>query len=310
MFTVIGNGFGLYGYLPAIIEETGDDIVMPTTVMDIILKRGELKKYYSKIVWVDSHDIATQMAEAVVIAVPPEYQPDIVYQILAKSNVKKLIIEKPIATTPSAAVLLTSQLINSNIQFRIGYNMLHTNWFNNIFLSNLHKSCDSVEINWSFMAHHFANKLYNWKRFHSKGGGVVRFFGIHMMALLSDVGYTHSHNSRITGIEKDEPEYWESTYSGSNLPDCKVTVNSNSIMPVFQIVFNKKKNKEIILNISTPFSSEATIDNTDVRVSVIKKLIKSFESDDAEYLGFVTRSNKLWIDSEQGSTWLNSSEQL
>jgi len=44
-------------------------------------------------------------------------------------------------------------------------------------------------------ADHFKNNKDNWKRDHKQGGGPLRFYGIHLIAVLAELGYTSSRQS-------------------------------------------------------------------------------------------------------------------
>ena len=71
-----------------------------------------------------------------------------------------------------------------------------------------------LNLNWEFMAHHYINNLDTWKNKHSHGGGALRFYGIHVIALLAYVGYNNIIKSKLSLDLAGNPYQWSAIFSG------------------------------------------------------------------------------------------------
>jgi predicted dehydrogenase len=293
MVTIIGSGFGLYGYLPALVEGLGEVVVLPRTLEEKIKTRPELSSALSGIRWVRDVDAAIAAAETIVIATPPKHQPDIVERCLKFPNIKKFVLEKPLAPIPERAIALLAQLDEAGKGYVIGYSFMHLKWQKKLLWTKVEES--AMQIDWSFMANHFSNDLHNWKRRHSEGGGVLRFFGIHMLAMLASLGYNEVRESQLEGIAPDEPERWSATFAGQGLPKCQVRINSRSLDNTFQILSGEKIP---MVSLEGPFSLEASTGDADPRVSVLAKILKSPPTTNLSLTDVYRKTNDLWLQTE------------
>ena len=100
MYTIIGSGFGLYGYLPAIIKGLQEEVVLPERYLPKIKIRPELKDLEGSILWVKSKELALKKATKLIVAVPPSIQSEIVRNSIESSKIRTIYIEKPVAPTP------------------------------------------------------------------------------------------------------------------------------------------------------------------------------------------------------------------
>ncbi len=221
--TVVGRGIGLYGYLPALLEG-GRRVVLPESYRERVRARDDIRWTESKLQWVASADEALARADAAVIAVPPAEQPRCVARCLALPNMGHLLVEKPLAPTPDEAAELLARLDAWGKPFRIGYAFGHTAWGE--ALARAGTGLESLE--WTFRAHHYTNDVDTWKRRHAQGGGALRFYGIHAIALLADVGYDRVETSATVARLPGEVETWRARLGGPGLPPCSVVIASNS----------------------------------------------------------------------------------
>ncbi len=104
MYTIIGSGFGLYGYLPAIIKGLQGEVVLPERYLPKIRVRPELKDLEECILWVKNKELALQKATKLIVAVPPSIQSEVVRNSIESSKIKTVYIEKPVAPTPKDAI--------------------------------------------------------------------------------------------------------------------------------------------------------------------------------------------------------------
>ena len=236
MFSIIGSGFGLYGYLPAMVASCEQRIVLPERYRKPFSERAELARFSSYIEWKQNELVALDCADGVVIAKRPIDQHEWIHQCLARPGVRRLILEKPLDRTPADASALLDVLVRTQRIVRIGYLFRYAPW-GQALLRSLRSSdrASRASIRWTFLAHHFRYDLRNWKRSHAEGGGALRFYGIQIIALLAEAGYHDVVVSVACAIEPDEVEKWVATFSGPGLPDCDVTVDSRSSTTHFEV---------------------------------------------------------------------------
>ena len=286
MFTVVGAGFGVYGYMPALIECFGEPVILPRDYERVVMARPELEPYRGRIRWAADIDAALRQASGVVIAVRPASQPDVVARCCAAANIERLVLEKPVAVDPARAGEVLAALAQSGKRYRIGYTLLDTSWYRNLLWPE-----DEVRIDWTLMAHHFAHGKQTWKRAHSQGGGALRFYGIHLLALLAQEGYSDVAECLLAGEAGDEPSEWRAVFSGAGLPDCRVRVDCRSRAASFAIAHGDTP----IIDLSDPFDLPAPPDGDgDRRIPVLASLLRRFDDPDPPYCESYERTNRLW----------------
>jgi predicted dehydrogenase len=92
-----------------------------------------------------------------------------------------------------------------------------------------------LQIAWRFLAHHYRYPSTTWKRYQSSGGGALRFYGIHLIALLAELGYSNVVSSDISGPDTNEVVRWSASFSGVGLPHCRVSVDTKAASNEFRI---------------------------------------------------------------------------
>jgi hypothetical protein len=216
-----------------------------------------------------------------------------------RNNVQTIFLEKPVATSPIKSIELLELLESKEVDYVIGYSFLYLDLDSNF--NTLVNSSAQISWQWSFMAHHFSMDLKNWKRYHSSGGGVLRFYGIHIIAFLSKFGYDNVKESTLTCQHSDEPFIWSAKFLGGNLPPCNVTVNCKSQKDVFNIISENIDNS-ILLN--DPFSLLVDrFDGLDKRVPMLASLLKDEMPDKKNGNQIYKNINSLWEIVENISIW-------
>jgi hypothetical protein len=293
-YTIIGTGFGLYGYLPALIVLLDKEVILPISYKTKVDVRDELLKISGNITWVNDQDTALRGASGLIIATQPTFQEECLNKYISLTNLKKIIIEKPIAVTPQKSIELLTRLETLFKKYLISYSFLHISWYKSLrWPTNTHQT---IKLSWTFMAHHFKNNIYNWKRFHDQGGGVLRFYGIHIIAMLADLGYTSVNSSLVSGRITNEPDYWGAVFSGHALPDCELHLDSRASLDSFSIGY---ADDTPIIKLSDPFNHEVSLEGFDSRINVLANEIRSLESNSETYSKTYGYINQLWALIEQ-----------
>ena len=229
MVAIFGSGFGLYGYLPAIVQGCRRRVVLPRRYQAEFGKRLELAYLSPSIVWVDDERDAIKLASTVVLAQRPADNAARLIHCLESPTIQRLLVEKPLGRCPLEAAALLKLLRRRTEHFRIGYTFRYTDWGRRILSTVTRASSESIlQIEWYFMAYHFRHNVETWKRSATQGGGAIRFYGIHLIALMAEAGYREITDSWVDGRGADLPTIWVARLRGPNLPECMVHVDSNS----------------------------------------------------------------------------------
>lgn len=306
MFGIIGSGFGLYGHLPAIAKSSPEPILVPKRYLPVFEKRTELKQFEPVIQWVEDEDAILNKATAMVISVWPPGQEVWINKCLEQANIKTLILEKPLAATPGNSKTLLTALIASGKIFRVNYSFIYTAWYAKIMEALKEAELISLNIHWCFLAHHYKHALGNWKRSRSSGGGAIRFYGIHVLAIFAALGVSNVITSETRGESEEDVASWEAGFTDGKKGLCKISINSASALHEFTIslVCKKKSGKEEQLNIlmQDPFSDiVAAGDDIDPRTEISKKIHHSLNErrTDLECYSLYKGVNDLWLLAEQ-----------
>ncbi len=276
MTGILGSGFGLYGYSPAVLLLEGE-IALLERAKPKFLNRKELLQYSSRIKWFSNLEYFLKSVQTVIISVPPNEQVEILEYCLHYKNIKKLILEKPIAPDPKTSIKILMRLINANMDFRIGYSFLYTNWYELMkkkIEGNRTNGNIVLNIKWHFEAHHYKENLQNWKRSRSEGGGVLRYYGIHIIAILTDLTMNKIMNSKLDCYSDDDCYKWNFICSDIFGNTGIVEIDTNSMKEEFSInIVNSKNDKDeyFSFSASSPFESEPYL-HFDQRVKPLKML--------------------------------------
>lgn len=282
MIAILGSGFGLYGYLPALVSGCGERIVLLKRYHARFCERPELARFAQDVQWERDEATALRCADGAVIALPPIAQSEWIPQCLALPNIERLLLEKPLAVSPEIAAGLSGDLARSGKTVRMGYTFRYTAWGTGIRDAlKMKKENRSLSIQWNFRAHHFRHDLRNWKRFHVSGGGPIRFYGIQLIALLAEIGYCDVTSSRSFGNSPDEIEKWTASFAGPGLPECDAVVNTRASVRSFRVGLLPNSGTETeaeFANQADPFESPSETDSLeglDRRVPALSRLCRS-----------------------------------
>lgn len=178
---VLGGGFGLYGYLPAVLG-SGQKAITLERYRSKLMSRPNLRVLIPNVTLVSSESEVLASCEALVYCRDPGSQESFVLEnIDILSGMSHVFLEKPLASGVDEHELVLRQLVDKKVSFSVAYIFSHTNWFKEIKTEVI--SGRSVYIEWDFV---FSDSA--WKQETSMGGGVPSLLAIHFVQLLVELG--------------------------------------------------------------------------------------------------------------------------
>jgi predicted dehydrogenase len=285
---ILGSGFGLYGYLPAL-QGLPCQVLLPERYRSTIESRKELSGFAAGIVWVADDDAAIDRADALIVARRPADQSELIAVILHKNALKRLLLEKPLAQTPALAAQLLRQIELSGKTLRVGYTFGFTGWGRDLMTRAAALNGD-IRIRWTFRAHHYAAGRSNWKRFSAEGGGALRFYGIQLISLLADLGFDEVETSRTVSAQPGEAEGWRAIVLNKNGARCELELDSNCAETEFSI---HAPSLSLATSLSDPFG-ELSNGAQDRRVPMLSSLCEEMLTSEQTSLPSYGKTIALW----------------
>tara|TARA_Y100000590_G_scaffold38900_2_gene41701 strand:- start:1114 stop:1971 length:858 start_codon:yes stop_codon:yes gene_type:complete len=274
---ILGGGFGLYGYLPAF-ANLQYDIYTLSKYENYINKRPDLGRYIENINFLKEEKELINKVDYINIARNPESQ----YQFLIDNkpySFKHLYLEKPIAHQGIAYSECIENFKIEKTSFSVFYSLTYMDWYNNIIKEMMKGVNQKIEIVWRIK-----QKSSSWKQNISKGGGMLKFYGIHFIKMIIDA------NLALKNITMSENKL-EINLESKNFNLLNISIESNN-----KNLFAIHKNEEIQINSFNPFLKEIIPGLPDPRIEILEKYIQSDSSTALEL-------------EENIITWLNLLEQ-
>ena len=264
---LMGKGFALNVYLPALLETRCKNLVLESSSKNNI-KPGLINQ---DIKWIEDGEILNHKFAKIIIVEPPKKQFELVCEKSIWKNSNKFILEKPLCHDHKKAKYLVDKLNENKIKYSINYTFRYTKWYSKV-CNYLHNNIDKEEINvvWNFNGRHINKDHSTWKTNHFMGGGVIKYYGIHLIAILSDIGYLEINKINIFSQPKNSLKKWYCQLnSTSKLPKLNLYIDSNSKKQEF---FWYQQNKHII-KLENPFYLETTKYLGDKRIPPVIKFL-------------------------------------
>jgi predicted dehydrogenase len=262
-------------------------ILLPRRYRPVIESREELSGLADGITWTESEESALDLAEAAVVARRPADQAQLIGELVHKPNLKRLLLEKPLAPNPLAADRLLDQIEQSGKIMRMGYAFGFTDWGRNLIQAAPLPS--DIQIRWQFRAHHYAAGRSNWKRFNAEGGGALRFYGIQLIHLLAMLGYDAVVSSSTTAEQPGEAESWRATLSNGGRMFCSLILDSNAAQACFAVETSRPG---LNASLTDPFGEASNVQ--DRRVPTLTSLCGEFLTAEQPLLPSYRKGIALW----------------
>lgn len=253
---ILGSGFGLYGYLPAV-EVVSKKIFLEYKYKNKLQNLKISKKIFNKIYWYKNESNIIDKINIVVIAYPPILQSKKIKQLFKnKKLVRYLFLEKPIDKNPIAARKLIKFLIKNKVKFSFGFIFKYLAWSK---LINKKKNLKNIKIIWNIKKKNASN---SWKYKSKFGGGLIRYYGIHFLKLFSENNF---HKILINDLKKN---HWTLQIQNS-----KKTVITLIIKYSNKDKFLIKTQNKNLISAPTPIIENIVSKKIDPRVKILKRYI-------------------------------------
>lgn len=301
VIAILGSGFGLYGYLPALAMIDGVNVVLPERYAVRLDSRKDVRHLSDRVVWAADEYAALDRADALVITQRPDDQARWVDEVLRRPRIGTVLLEKPVAADPDRAAEVMLRLTRAGRRFTIGYTLRYTSWGQGfiaaVSLADAAAPAQQVDIAWCFRAHHYATGSLTWKRKVSSGGGALRFYGVHLIALLAEAGYTEAVSSTTTALESDEAERWDAVFAGPGRPTCRVSVDSEAERCVFSLL----SASGVRTTLADPFDDVERHGSFDRRVGITAHLCRDLLDPNLPTHSWYAGAIALWQATEAGN---------
>ena len=254
-FLIIGSGFGIYGYLPAVYKFS-KQIYLSSKYKAKFYSRVELLKYEKKIFWYDQINSIIKNIDYAILAKRPNDQLSLVKHLYNKKKFKHIFLEKPLDVNPMRSSKILLFLKKKKIKYSIGFIFKYLKWYN---LIKKNKDTANFNIIWNIKKNLKSNL---WKYDIKKGGGLLRFYGIHFIYLFNDLKYIH--------IVHCKSKY--NTFEISLINKKKKSINVKLNFSKFSSFIIKKNNK-LFLKSQNPFLKKITENKVDPRIKILRKYV-------------------------------------
>ena len=261
----LGSGFALYGYLKYFSFKKCNLYTLEK-YKTIIKKRSDLNIIYSKIIFKkNDKELLDHCNEVVVARRPIDQEKFIKYILKKKINLKKYYFEKPLCSNPKKSLKILYKLKKNKFNFNIGYLFFYTEFYKKIIRTCKH----NINVNWEFMSYDLKKNKTSWKFNLSKGGGPLRFYGIHLIAILSKKYKKFANISSEITFKKNIPIRWKCNILTSSKKKIEISINTFSKKNKFTILSGNKS----LYNSSSPFSNYQKYRKKDYRIKYIDYMI-------------------------------------
>lgn len=267
MIGILGSGFGLYGYLPAICQVSNEKVYLLKKAKQILLNRPELTKYYDRINWLDSSSEIICKSNTLIVAYPPEYVYSLIGAIESSTTLRKIIVEKPICHDSTTALKFISRVKDKKIKLLSGFIFIYTEWYEHLVNNN-----SDINIIWKFIKKSSLSSDLTWKYSSDKGGGALKMYGVHILSILAIL------KAEPVEVLQNNDDIFRAIFKTKNNICININIELNNTESNFII--------ENITSLETPFGKQNEKYDEDFRVKYLIKMLIDSEKN-YEYLNSI-----------------------
>jgi predicted dehydrogenase len=263
LITILGSGFGLYGHLPALVE-LGHRVNVPARYRQAFESRPELGSYASSVHFEMKESELLASAELLILARRPADNESIAVRAAELPHPPQLVIEKPPAPSPDAALALERTLAARGIRQTTPYLFAQCDWARKCRASVANGSARNIVIDWYFNS---SRAVQSWKSAPQEGGGLLGYYVIHLIAVADFILGGH----RVTTWNAGSTAWKVESAALSGSASMAASFGTGSGDSVFRVT-----NDGILLDkMPTPFGGIPARGERDPRIEPLKAFYNS-----------------------------------
>lgn len=234
---ILGSGFGLYGHLPAFTEIGRHRFTLLERYQRVFSSRTDLADIAHEVLWVNNEEQLLRESDVLVFSRNPELNHRIILEQPDVLRGRRVILEKPPSNSANQFGEILPLLALS--EWTICFPLRFTSWARELrtLVNRGRQQQYTLRVQWSFMANHLLDRRPTWKQYHSRGGGPFRFYGIHFVAILAELGKWRPVANELTGPRDFEPTRWRAEAEEESGSKAILKVNSADKKDYFGISF-------------------------------------------------------------------------
>ena len=263
MILVLGGGFGLYGHVAAL-ASVGAPVATLSRYREVAEARPELAPLVDRIEWVDDERDALRRASTVVVARRPAENAALARHLADIDQKKALVIEKPIAASPSEAAELHAFLCARGQRYAVPYTLLQCEWFSALAVQ-ISKGA-SARLRWSHLQ---SAQVHPWKNAPDQGGGQLGYYFIHCLAMIEALMPGAAVEREIIPDRASDETISVVAKNGQSRLSCQFTL-SLSEAPQFIVDVAGKT----LIKSATPFGPTTAPRRPDARLGVLQRFYR------------------------------------
>ena len=258
---IFGSGFGLYGH-GVTLAKLDYDLILPDRYFPLCKRRADLSRIMPTMSFFNESDFINETTDLVILAQRPR---DVWRTIEAQAQLNSnatFIVEKPLASTPSAGIEMANHIDKLNVSWTTPYMLLHTDWFKR--LAQEDAADRFIELTWN---QQISKRNKPWKSEIKESGGIEGYYFVHIFALVDKLFPTgidcldyHSEDSRLSLVGRNIKSHQtvQATFQTSDTNSFSVTVN-----------------ERVHFKGNTPFENVSCVDFFDERVPTLTNFYRS-----------------------------------
>lgn len=255
---ILGGGFGVYGYLPAALEN-GMEVLTLNKYLPVILARPELIKYRDSIRFCRDDQEVISQSQAIIFARDPLSQQEFLRKFAGQFEY--LFLEKPLTYEPARHKEFIHLLESRSQPFSVGYLLPFTNWFRLLALKQTGSS--SIRLVWRIKSN-----FNSWKTQSFEDFGLFTYFGIHTVPLLT-LKNVSAQNLTVE-FGKDFKTIFVSDLANSIKIDLISDTSSD-----FKITQAEHDDRKIVYESQSPFGEMNYYGKPDMRIPLIQEYLST-----------------------------------
>ena len=258
-FGILGSGFGMYGYAPAV-RQIGYPVLTLERYKDTLFARTELKRNLHDFIFFENEQDLIEQSDYLVIARQPSNQYRLVMDQISNLATKKhLFLEKPLTNSVVNSSLMLNLIEEEGVSFTVAYLFKYSAWFRLIHSVVLETNHD-ISIEWEI-----PRTSSDWKNSASDGGGPLSFYGVHFLWMLIHFGVS----PKSIKIESSVDTFHISSDVNMKISIFGRLVEKRGIFMIRDLTLEK-----LIFEDETPLGSRPNSGRPDPRIGIIAQYLE------------------------------------